>query len=109
MRELQTARPHAAYRPPEGYFDELFALDDTPHPHTAALAAALRALGPEQLVAAGRRRDTIFLQQGITFDTTGEEGPTLERPFALDLAPRILPASEWTHIKRGLATCARAS
>jgi glycosyltransferase involved in cell wall biosynthesis len=59
MRELQTARPHAAYRPPEGYFDELFALDDTPHPHTAALAAALRALAddPErarELGAAGR-------------------------------------------------------
>ncbi|MEY2513174.1 MAG: hypothetical protein QOJ89_532, partial [bacterium] len=108
MSEVETARPRAAYRPADGYVDELFAADGTPHAHAAALAEALRVLGPEQLVAAGRRRDTIFLQQGITFDTTGEDGPTLERPFPLDLVPRILPALEWTHIKRGLAQRIRA-
>jgi uncharacterized circularly permuted ATP-grasp superfamily protein len=108
MSELETARPLSGYQPAVGFFDELFGADGTPHPHALALASALEALGPEQLVAAGRRRDTIFLQQGITFDTTGEDGPTLERPFPLDLVPRILPASEWTNIKRGLAQRIRA-
>src|SRR3954468_23158133 len=108
MSEVQTARPLADYRPAEGFFDELFGADGAPHAHAHALAAALEALGPEQLVAAGRRRDAIFVQQGITFDTTGEDGPTLERPFPLDLVPRILPAGEWTHIKRGLAQRIRA-
>jgi uncharacterized circularly permuted ATP-grasp superfamily protein len=108
MSELDTARPVSEYRPSAGYFDELFAADGSPHPHARALTEALAALGPAQLVAAGRRRDTIFLQQGITFDTTGEDGPTLERPFPLDLVPRILPAGEWTHIKRGLAQRIRA-
>ena len=69
---------------------------------------ACEALGPEQLAAAGRRRDAIFVQQGITFDTTGEDGPTLERPMPLDLVPRILPAGEWTQIKRGIAQRIRA-
>src|SRR5204862_200019 len=108
MSEVDTARPLAGYNPTEGFFDELFGADGSPRPHCVALAEALEALGADQLVAAGRRRDTIFLQQGITFDTTGEDGPTLERPFPLDLVPRILSASEWTHIKRGLAQRIRA-
>ncbi len=108
MSEVDTARPLSGYSPTDGFFDELFGADGAPHPHCVALVEALEALGAEQIVAAGRRRDTIFLQQGITFDTTGEDGPTLERPFPLDLVPRILPASEWTHIKRGLAQRIRA-
>jgi uncharacterized circularly permuted ATP-grasp superfamily protein len=108
MVEVDTTSPQSAYTPADGFFDELFDEDGTPRPHAAALAAGLQALGRDRLAAAGRRRDAIFVQQGITFDTTGEDGPTLERPFPLDLVPRILPASEWTHIKRGLAQRIRA-
>jgi hypothetical protein len=28
-----------------------------------------------RLRAAGERRDTIFMQQGITFDSIGDDGP----------------------------------
>ncbi|MGH2841284.1 MAG: circularly permuted type 2 ATP-grasp protein [Solirubrobacteraceae bacterium] len=108
MSEVDSARLASAYRPVEGFYDEIFDPAGNPRPHAAALAARLEQLGPEQLAAVGRRRDAIFLQQGITFDTTGEDGPTLERPFPLDLVPRILPAGEWTHIKRGLAQRIRA-
>ena len=68
------------------------------------------ALGPEALAAAGRRRDAIFMQQGITFDAAGpgRDGPVRDRPFPLDLVPRIIPAEEWTTIKRGLAQRIRA-
>ena len=65
-------------------------------------------MGPEQLAAAGRRRDAIFMQQGITFDATGDDGPVKDRPFPLDLVPRIMPGAEWTQIKRGLAQRIRA-
>ena len=95
------------YRPTDGFFDEVFAPDGAPRPHAAGLVSALERLGPEQLAAAGRNRDKIFLQQGITFELTGEDGP-VDRPWPLDLVPRILPASEWTHIKRGLAQRIRA-
>ena len=75
--------------------------------------AALEALGPEALTQAGRRRDAIFMQQGITFDAggvggDGVSGPVRDRPFPLDLVPRIIPAAEWTTIKRGLAQRIRA-
>src|SRR3954463_11502616 len=65
-------------------------------------------MSSEQLAAVGRRRDAIFVEQGITFDATGEDGPVRDRPFPLDLVPRILPADEWAGIKRGLAQRIRA-
>ena len=50
------------------------------------------------------------MQQGITFDAAGPdaEGPIRDRPFPLDLVPRLIPAAEWTAIKRGLAQRIRA-
>jgi uncharacterized circularly permuted ATP-grasp superfamily protein len=91
-------------------YDEVFDEENRPRPHAAALAVALAELGAEQLTAAGKRRDAIFMQQGITFDAGGPdaEGPVRDRPFPLDLVPRIIPAAEWTHIKRGLAQRIRA-
>jgi len=74
------------------YFDEIFGSDGGPRPHARALVDELGRLGTEDLAAAGRRRDAIFVQQGITFDATGEDGPVRDRPFPLDLVPRILPS-----------------
>ena len=60
--------PLEGYRVPAGCCDELVAATacraHTPPAHRDALAS-----GPgERLQAAGRRRDTIFMQQGITFE-----------------------------------------
>src|SRR5512133_3774725 len=91
------------YRAREGFLDEVFSgTDGAAAAYAADLVAALEEMGPEHLAAAGRRRDAIFIQQGITFELTGEDGPK-DRPFPLDLVPRIIPAAEWTTIKRGLA------
>ena len=69
----------------------------------------LGRLGPDRLRSAAERRDAIFVQQGITFDASGPDGgPSRDRPFPLDLVPRILPADEWAVIKRGLAQRVRA-
>jgi uncharacterized circularly permuted ATP-grasp superfamily protein len=94
---------------PDGY-DEVFAEPGRPRDHAVALAAALAELGPDALSNAGRMRDSIFMQQGITFDAAGPEadGPVRDRPFPLDLVPRIIPAGEWRDIKRGLAQRIRA-
>ena len=96
------------YRPPTPGFDELFEADGSPRPAARALIDELRRLGPEGLLEAGRRRDAVFVQQGITFETSGEEGPSHERPFPLDLIPRVLTGEEWRAIKRGLAQRIRA-
>jgi uncharacterized circularly permuted ATP-grasp superfamily protein len=50
------------------------------------------------------------MQQGITFDAAGPDadGPARDRPFPLDLVPRIIPAGESRNSKRGLAQRIRA-
>ena len=108
MPEPLIVREPNVYRPPAGFFDEVFGPGGVPHEHAQALVTELARLGPEQLAAAGRRRDAIFMQQGITFDATGEDGPVKDRPFPLDLVPRIMPGREWSQIKRGLAQRIRA-
>src|SRR5277367_4743505 len=96
------------YSIPAGSCDELLERDGAAKPHVAELVAALRRLGPEALQDAGRRRDAIFMQQGITFEIAGSDGERRDRPFPLDLVPRVLTAAEWTTIKRGLAQRIRA-
>lgn len=108
MPEPTVIREPTVYRPAPDFFDEVFAPGGIPREYAASLVAELHKLGPEQLASAGRRRDAIFMQQGITFDATGEDGPVKDRPFPLDLVPRVLPGAEWTQIKRGLAQRIRA-
>ena len=96
------------YTPAPGFFDELFDAPDQPRRGAVQLASALERVGRDRLQAAGARRDAIFVQQGITFDAAGPDGPTRDRPFPLDLVPRILGGDEWRVIKRGLAQRVRA-
>jgi uncharacterized circularly permuted ATP-grasp superfamily protein len=96
------------YTIPAGSRDEL--LDDAGRPlaHARPLMAALARLGPDALDAAGKRRDAIFMQQGITFEVAGSDGERRDRAWPLDLVPRVLTSAEWTTIKRGLAQRIRA-
>ena len=48
------------------------------------------------------------MQQGITFETGGGDGPSHDRPFPLDLVPRVLDGRGMASIKRGLAQRIRA-
>ncbi|EUA87520.1 A circularly permuted ATPgrasp family protein [Mycobacterium ulcerans str. Harvey] len=41
--------------------------------------------------------DRAFLDQGITFSLSGQE-----RPFPLDLVPRVISAAEWSRLERGI-------
>ncbi|HWF55207.1 MAG TPA: circularly permuted type 2 ATP-grasp protein [Solirubrobacteraceae bacterium] len=102
------AEPIEGYRVPDGSCDELVENDGTPRPHVASLIGALQRLGPAALAAAGERRDAIFMQQGITFEVAGSDGERRDRAWPLDLVPRVIPAAEWTVIKRGLAQRIRA-
>ena len=99
--ELIATPPIAGYRVPAGCCDELLEDDGRPRPHAAPLMATLTRLGPEALAAAGHRRDTIFMQQGITFEVAGTDGERRDRAWPLDLVPRVLPADEWTGSNAG--------
>jgi uncharacterized circularly permuted ATP-grasp superfamily protein len=98
----------SSYSAPPGFFDELFEPGGAARPYARQLTESLEAIGSERMRAAGERRDAIFVQQGITFDLSTDDGPGRDRPFPLDLVPRVLPADDWGVVKRGVAQRVRA-
>ncbi|HUR78507.1 MAG TPA: circularly permuted type 2 ATP-grasp protein [Acidimicrobiales bacterium] len=92
----------------EGYeldlaFDEMFGREDAPRGSYAALYETLRVLTNDEFAERCATRDRSFRDQGITFSLSGEE-----RPFPLDLVPRVIAADEWAMIERGVAQRVRA-
>ncbi|KAA8967325.1 circularly permuted type 2 ATP-grasp protein [Mycobacterium sp.] len=71
--------------PYKGIYDELAPSD------ASELAARAEALG------------RAFVDQGITFSLSGQE-----RPFPLDLVPRVISAAEWSRLERGITQRVRA-
>src|SRR6187455_1057560 len=91
----------ASYRL-DSSFDEMFDADGQPRPPYRALLARLVDLPLDDMRRRQREADAAFLQQGITFTVYGDKGGT-ERVFPYDLLPRILTATEWERISRGLS------
>ncbi len=60
-------------------------------------------MGPEDVSARASRLARAFMDQGVTFDLDGEE-----RPFPLDVAPRIFTGTEWSKVAAGVAQRVRA-
>jgi len=96
----------------EGYFeelaesaawDEVFEAAERPRPGYTALHDALRFLGGNDLALRRENLDRAFRTAGITFGLAGQE-----RPWPLDLVPRLLDAAQWHLIERGVAQRVRA-
>jgi uncharacterized circularly permuted ATP-grasp superfamily protein len=85
-----------------GCFDEM--LDETGHTrmHYDQFAALFGHLTPEEFEHRRHSVDLSFLRQGITFNVYGDARGT-EKIFPFDLVPRIIAASEWAYLERGLA------
>src|SRR5690242_8215626 len=63
-------------------------------------------LAPSDASELAARSDALgraFVDQGITFSLSGQE-----RPFPLDLVPRVITASEWSKLERGIVQRVRA-
>lgn len=84
----------------DGFFDEAFR-EGTPRSHYAGLVSRLASLSPEEFRARCELADLTLVNQGITFTVYGNEQGT-EKPFPVDLVPRVVPATEWDHIESGL-------
>ena len=91
----------SGYRSPA--YDEMFAADGSPYPHTKALYDALQLLTEADLMERCSARDRSFRDQGVTFSHSGGESV-----FPLDLIPRLIPADEWAAIEAGVVQRIRA-
>jgi uncharacterized circularly permuted ATP-grasp superfamily protein len=85
----------------DGFFDEMFASDQSVRAHYQRLANRFEQLSPAELDQRRQMADSSFLKQGITFTVYSDNRGT-ERIFPFDLMPRIIPAREWETIEAGL-------
>ena len=87
----------------EAAFDEMVGRDGAARAPYAAVAASLAQMGPDDVSARASRLARAFMDQGVTFDLDGEE-----RPFPLDVVPRIFTSAEWSRVADGVAQRVRA-
>src|SRR5260370_11567472 len=87
--------------PLDSAFDEMREGNGDLRAHYRALAETLARLPHDELQRRKRSADLSFLTQGITFTVYGRDEGT-ERIFPYDLLPRLITATEWDRIERGL-------
>ena len=84
------------YRLAEAW-DEMFSAPGKPRPPYAALITVLQPMDPAELRFRADQLARVFTDRGVTYDFAGEE-----RPFPLDLIPRVIDAVEWDLVARGV-------
>src|SRR5262249_35164949 len=84
-----------------GFFDELFEANSRPRAAARALVQLIDALPDGELLRRQQSAERALLNMGITFNVYGDSAGT-ERIFPFDLVPRIVSATEWHTIERGL-------
>jgi uncharacterized circularly permuted ATP-grasp superfamily protein len=82
-------------------YDEMFSGPGVLHPHYGPLLEHFSSLPADELRRRKQAADLNFLNQGITFTVYGRDEGT-ERIFPYDPVPRIVTASEWATVERGL-------
>src|SRR5436190_1824497 len=87
------------------------AADGEVRAHFRALAEWLSETPPERVAEKRREADLLFHRVGITFAVYGDASGSAEgaeRLIPFDTIPRIIPASEWNELARGLEQRVRA-
>jgi uncharacterized circularly permuted ATP-grasp superfamily protein len=88
-------------------FDEMFAHDGTVRPAYASYRQWLEQQDRKFLNDQHRRAESFFRRTGITFNVYGEEDAE-ERLIPFDMIPRIVTATEWRKLSRGIEQRVRA-
>ena len=91
-----------AYEPVDAW-DEMFDREGNTRFDYRALYEHVQTLSKQDFDERCATRDRVFRDQGITYAHSGEE-----RPFPLDLVPRVISAAEWSVVERGVAQRVRA-
>ncbi|MBE9145592.1 circularly permuted type 2 ATP-grasp protein [Planktothrix mougeotii] len=89
-----------SYDPGE-FYDELFVAKGQPRPYAAALIDRINSLSPGDLEIRQEAAKTAMMKLGATFNVYSDSQGT-ERILPFDLIPRIVSASEWAWLERGL-------
>src|SRR3989339_173348 len=82
-------------------FDEMYAGNGSVRPHYRLYRDWLAQRPPEEMAQKRQEADLLFRRVGITFAVYGDEAGA-ERLIPFDTIPRMIPASEWSVLERGL-------
>jgi uncharacterized circularly permuted ATP-grasp superfamily protein len=85
----------------EDFCDEMFAEDGSVRMHYQRAMERFQRLDSAEYKRKQTAVDLAFMRGGVTFTVYSDDQGT-ERIFPFDLVPRIIPASEWEVIERGL-------
>lgn len=89
------------------FYDEMFEGPGVPRSHYEHVVRALDSMTAAEFRSRGDLADRTLVNQGITFTVYGD-AQGVEKPFPVDLVPRIVPAYEWEGVEKGLAQRVRA-
>ena len=78
-------------------WDEMIGADGVPRASYQAVYESIQRSGGQELRAGVDTLARAYLNQGVTFDVGGEE-----RPFPLDIVPRVIDDATWQNIDRGV-------
>lgn len=84
-------------------YDEMYTPDRQIRPGYDRIGGVLDDLSLSDVNTRADSMARSFLDRGVTFDFAGEE-----RPFPLDIVPRVITAEEWDVIERGVKQRVRA-
>jgi uncharacterized circularly permuted ATP-grasp superfamily protein len=82
---------------PKQAWDEVFSEPGKPRPVYRDVVAEIEHYGEGELQTRFDQLGRTFRERGVTFAHDGEE-----RPFPLDLIPRIISAIEWDTLSSGI-------
>ncbi len=86
---------------PGDFYDELFIAKGQPRPEAKLLIERINSLSPGELAMRQQAAQTALIKLGATFNVYGDNQGT-ERVFPFDIIPRIVSASEWEWLEKGL-------
>ncbi len=85
----------------ENFYDEMFLSDGTPRAGARLLQERISMLPEGELLARQSAAERLLLQNGITFNVYSDSAAT-EKIFPFDIIPRIVDATEWDWLEKGL-------
>jgi len=98
---METAAMRLDVYDPENFYDELFSGVGEPRKEARLLVENLHSLPEGELARRQLAAEKAFFNLGITFNVYDNQAG-LERILPFDVVPRVIPASEWEAIERGI-------
>ena len=102
MSAPENTTPWLGYAPGRAW-DEAMEVDGNVRAPYEAVYREIEGMSQEDLQQRAEALASTYLAQGVTFDHAGEE-----RPFPLDIVPRVVSSDDWDIIEPGVAQRVRA-